>query len=77
MSHVVQAAIPKGGPARPVHSKRSNAVALATRLATNVKVSADKPQAFICTSRRLNDSACQRPAPRLSKRTEHSLWEHS
>ena len=38
MSRMVQAAIPKGGPARPVHSKRSNAVALATRLATNVKV---------------------------------------
>lgn len=36
---MMQAAIPKGGPARPVHSSPSSAVALATRLATNIKVS--------------------------------------
>ena len=50
MSRVAQAAIPKGGPARPVHSKRSNAVALATRLATNVKVSPPCHKPFDCTT---------------------------
>lgn len=48
MSCMVQAAIPKGGPARPVHSKRSNAVALATRLATNIKVSPMHHTTYCC-----------------------------